>query len=201
MTVDHKTIAVYNEKAAEYAKHFDTDSKPGAHVRRFIEAVPTGGRVLDLGCGTAGASRHMLAAGLDVDAMDASPEMIRVAAHVNGVTARLGTFDDLNAKADYDGIWANFSLLHAPRDKLPDYLAAIATALRPNGTFHIGMKTGTGTTRDHINRKYTFVTQDELSALLNGAGFDIQTIMTGHEVGLAGTDDPWIVILSKVANA
>lgn len=197
MSVDKRTLATYNAKAQDYAARFDTDAKPGTHVRQFIEAVPKGARVLDLGCGTAGAARHMLAAGLDVDAVDASPEMVRVADTVNGVRARVATFDDLDAVAEYDGVWANFSLLHAPRDKLADYIGAIARSLRPGGMFHIGMKTGVGEARDGIDRMYTYVTQDELTGLLNGAGFTIQSVLIGHGVGLAGTDDPWIVILSK----
>lgn len=201
MSVDQKTIAVYNEKAADYAARFDTNAKPGAHLRRFIEALPSGGDVLDLGCGTAGASRHMMAAGLNVDAMDASAEMIRVAAEVNGVTARQGTFDDLDAVDAYDGVWANFSLLHAPREKLPLHLAAIVRALRAGGVFHIGMKTGAGTTRDHLERKYTFVSETELRDLLTDAVLEIAAQDVGHEVGLAGTDDWWIVVMAVKPSA
>ena len=51
----------------------------------------------------------MLDAGFVVDAVDASDAMVRVAAQVNNVTVRLGTFDDITQVADYDGIWANFS--------------------------------------------------------------------------------------------
>ena len=201
MSVDQKTIAVYNEKAADYAARFDTNAKPGAHLRRFIETLPSGGDVLDLGCGTAGASRHMMAAGLNVDAMDASAEMIRVAAEVNGVTARQDTFDDLDAVDAYDGVWANFSLLHAPREKLPLHLAAIVRALRAGGVFHIGMKTGAGTTRDHLERKYTFVSETELRDLLTDAGLEIVAQDVGHEVGLAGTDDWWIVVMAVKPSA
>ena len=201
MSVDQKTIAVYNEKAADYAARFDTNAKPGAHLRRFIDALLPGGDVLDLGCGTAGASRHMMAAGLNVDAVDASAEMIRVAAEVNGVTARQGTFDDLDAVDAYDGVWANFSLLHAPREKLPLHLAAIVRALRAGGVFHIGMKTGAGTTRDHLERKYTFVSETELRDLLTDAGLEIVAQDVGHEVGLAGTDDWWIVVMAVKPSA
>jgi SAM-dependent methyltransferase len=197
MTVDPKTLATYNANATKYAARFDTDAKPGTHVKRFIAAVIDGGRVLDLGCGTAGASRHMLAAGLEVDSMDASPEMIRVAAEVNGVTARLGTFDDLDAVAAYNGVWANFSLLHAAREDLPRYLGAIATSLRDGGIFHIGMKTGTGTRRDHLDRRYTFVEEAELQGLCEDAGIDVIETDRGHEVGLAGTNDWWVAMMGR----
>ena len=65
------------------------------------------------------------------------------------------------------------------------------------GFFHIGMKTGNGEARDHLDRKYTFVGEDELRGLLVAAGFEIMAQDTGHEVGLAGTDDWWIVLMAQ----
>ncbi len=195
MSVDPKTLAVYNEKAADYATVFDQSGTPGAHLARFIAAVQGGGRVVDLGCGPGGSARMMMDAGLDVDAMDASPEMVKFACE-KGVAARVATFDDLSGDAINDGVWANFSLLHAPRDMLPVYLAAISKSLRSGGVFHIGMKTGEGTKRDHLERKYTFVAEPELRHLLEDAGLQIVAQDTGHEVGLAGTDDWWVVLMA-----
>lgn len=194
---DQKTIAVYDAKAEDYAARFDGGDGPGAYLGRFIGALPEDGRVLDLGCGTGSAAGHMVADGLVVDAVDASREMVRMANLKDGVTARQASFDDLDAVAAYDGVWANFSLLHAPRDMLPVHLAAIARSLKDTGLFHIGMKTGEGEKRDQIDRKYTFVSAAELRRLLENAGFDILAQDTGHEVGLAGTDDWWIVLMAQ----
>lgn len=199
MTVDAKTIAVYDAKAADYAARFDTDEKPGAHLLRFINALPKDAHVLDLGCGPGTAAGHMSAAGLKVDAVDASAQMVRAANFKDGVTARQASFDDLNAHSEYHGVWANFSLLHAPRDHLLRHLEAIAHSLRDRGLFHIGMKTGTGAQRDRLERMYTFVSGPELRGLLETAGFEILAQDTGHEVGLAGTDDWWIVLMAQKA--
>lgn len=197
MSTDPKTIAVYDAQAHDYATKFDSWGKPGAQLKRFMDALPDSGHVLDLGCGPAGSSKHMIAAGFTVDAVDASAEMVRMASKVNGVIARVATFDDLDATAAYDGVWANFSLLHAPRVDLPRYLGAIATALRPGGIFHIGMKLGTGAHRDGIDRLYTYVSVEELSSLLTEAGFTLSDIDEGAEVGLAGTLDPWVVMMGR----
>lgn len=193
MSADEKTIAVYDAKAEEYASHFDPDGKPGAQLTRFINALPERGHVLDLGCGPARSARHMLDAGLIVDAVDASEEMVRVAAEKNNVSVRLGTFDDITQVAAYDGVWANFSLLHAPKDRLPHYINAIAHALRNQGVFHIGMKVGEGMSRDAIDRRYTYVTPTLLDGLLADAGLKVTATEEGHEIGLAGTNDPWVV--------
>ncbi len=196
MSVDPKTLAVYNEKAADYEATFDHGGKPGAHLARFIATIPAGGRVLDLGCGPGGSARVMVQAGLDVDAVDASPEMVRFA-QTKGIAARVATFDDLDEADEYHGVWANFSLLHAPREKLAVHFNAIARALRVGGHLHVGMKTGTGNQRDRLERLYTFVEEAELTNLLQDVGFDVVTTETGSDVGLAGTNDPWVVLLAR----
>ena len=101
--------------------------------------------MLDLGCGPGLAATRMANAGLQVDAMDGSAEMVAMAAQHDGVTAWQATFDQITGTDIYDGIWANFCLLHASKEAMPHHLAAMVTALKPGGAFHIGMKTGSYT--------------------------------------------------------
>lgn len=191
---DRQTLDVYDARAREYHDRFGSD-RPGRHLRAFIGALAPGASVLDLGCGPGQSAAHMAAAGLVVHATDASAEMARIAATQPGVIARQASFDDLTEMAAYDGIWANFALLHAARTDMPRHLGAIAAALRPGGLFHLGLKTGTGANRDPLGRAYTYYERDELIGLLGAAGFAAPVYeATGHEVGLAGTDDPWIVL-------
>ena len=42
--------------------------------------------------------------------------------------ARQARFDELEVQGVYDGIWANFSLLHAPKSEFPGHLARIRRA-------------------------------------------------------------------------
>ncbi|MFZ1727111.1 MAG: class I SAM-dependent methyltransferase [Albidovulum sp.] len=197
MSVDPKTIAVYDAKAGDYADHF-ASAQPDRHLQDFIAALPQGAHVLDLGCGPANAAAFMRAAGMKPDPVDASPGMVALANQRHAIGARLATFDDIDGGAVYDGIWANFSLLHAARGDLPRHLSAIHRALKPGGIFHIGMKTGSGAARDGIDRLYTYVTRPELLGLLAGAGFAVMDITEGSEVGLAGTDDPFILVRAHV---
>jgi len=193
---DAKTIATYDAKARDYAKLVSTDA-PDASLLDFINALPAGGTVLDLGCGPATASAHMRAAGLAPDPVDASPGMVALANETHDIGARLGVFDDIDGVAAYDGVWANFSLLHAPRDDLPRHMAALARALKPGGLLHIGMKTGDGSKRDAMDRLYTFVAQDELTKLVTDAGLSVTWTKTGKERGMAGTMDPYILMRAR----
>lgn len=192
MRQDDETVGVYDARAAEYAAM--VGAKPDAALVAFMADIPAGGRVLDLGCGPAAASAHMRAAGLVPDPVDASQGMVDLANETYGIGARLGVFDDIAGVADYDGVWANFCLLHAPREALPRHLGAIAKCLKPFGQFHIGMKTGDGAQRDAIGRMYTYVTVAELREMLTDAGFKVTAERVGFEAGFAGTEDPFVVM-------
>jgi len=170
---------------------------PDATLQSFIDLMPRGGSVLDLGCGPGAASAHMRDAGLSPDPIDASTGMIAIAVKKFGLPARVGSFDDIAGTDVYDGIWANFSLLHAARDDLPHYLKALCKATKPGGIIHIGMKTGDGTDRDAIERLYTYVTVSELSGLLANAGYQVIYTKEGREAGLAGTIDPFVIMRGK----
>lgn len=193
MGVDAQTVALYNAKATEYLEKFQT-TDPNPRLLEFIDALPQGGNVLDLGCGPGNSAAVMRDRGLQVTALDASAEMAAIAKKLFDLNVTLGTFDDITGAAIYDGVWANFSLLHAPRTDMPRHLAAVHAALKPQGRFLIGLKSGTGEKRDALGRFYTYYTQDELTGLLDAAGFTIARIETGEEAGLAGPVEPWIIV-------
>lgn len=195
MSADRETLRLYDARAEDYAARFSGEG-PGTDLRDFMAELPPRARVLDLGCGPGTASVHMAEAGFDPDPVDASSGMVE-AARARGLNARLGSFDDIEGEGIYDGVWANFCLLHAPRDALPRHIAAIARALRPGGVFHIGMKTGTGEARDDLGRFYTFVTVDELTGLLNDAGLNVTHRREGAEKGFAGTVDPYVILRAR----
>ncbi|MEM1076496.1 MAG: methyltransferase domain-containing protein [Pseudomonadota bacterium] len=191
---DKETLKVYSQKADEYADLVSQTASNDPVFADFLAAVPDGGHVLDLGCGPGHYAAAMAKAGLTVTAFDPVPEMIAIAATHNGVTARQAGFDDLSDTAQYDGVWANFSLLHAPRAAVPGHLSRIRAALKPQGRFHIGVKTGSGETRDKIGRLYTYFSETELRGLLQDAGFAVTGRYEGVDKGLSGEDAHWICL-------
>ena len=152
MTVDQKTIQTYDQKAADYLTLVGTDGVD-EDLAHFINHIPTNGLVLDLGCGPGNSAAAMMKAGLQTEAIDASANMVALAREQYSVNARQASFADLDRQHYYDGIWANFSLLHASRDDFPDHITAIHRALKVGGFFHIGMKTGNGSKRDPPEEK------------------------------------------------
>lgn len=196
---DRETLAVYAERAADYAAKFG--NAPDRPLTAFMERLEPGARVLDLGCGTGNSAAALARAGFETVAWDASAEMVDIARRAHGVEAEVRAFDDLDAEHEFGGIWANFSLLHAPKAEMPAHLARIHRALKPGGIFHLGLKTGEGERRDALGRFYAYYTDAELTELLEEAGFTVKSRNFGAEEGLDGTVAPWIIVLAEARHA
>lgn len=192
---DSETIALYDARAQDYATQFSGGRDP--RLVQFIALMPAEARVLDLGCGPGRAAAQMALAGLDVDALDASSQMVTLANQHRGVRATCADFNSLDAVGLYDGIWANFSLLHAPRDQMPSHITAVATALKPRGWFAIGLKMGEGEKRDALGRFYTYYKDAEISRIMESVGLTIATRDFGAQKGFEGVHEPWIVLTAQ----
>ena len=193
---DRKTLDVYDQKAAEYRNLLAKDPATDGSVATFVDHLPHGARVLDLGCGPGTWARVMLAAGLVVDAIDASAGMVEEARAIPGLTVSQATFDALEGADLYDGIWANFSLLHAPKAEMPAHLARLRRLLKPGGVMHIGLKEGSGEARDALGRFYAYYTPEELTGLLAAEGMAVSGLRQGAGKGLDGTVAPWFTLLA-----
>ncbi|WP_281955429.1 class I SAM-dependent methyltransferase [Pseudophaeobacter arcticus] len=191
---DAETLGIYDDKAADYAAQNREHLLQDPRLHSFIAACPRGGRVLDLGCGPGTSAAVMVAEGLRADAMDASTEMVALANALEGVTAWQATFDEISADKVYDGIWANFSLLHAPRAAFTKHLAALKHSLKPGGVFYIALKLGKGEARDALGRLYTYYEEDELKDLLTTTGFTVVNCAFGQGKGLDGQMARWISV-------
>jgi predicted TPR repeat methyltransferase len=194
MSEDRQTLDVYDAQAAEYEARVAVKNTPG--LDGFIAALPHDAHVLDFGCGPGLTAKQMMDHGLTVDATDGSDAMVKRARN-HGVEARQALFHQIDGQALYDGIFANFSLLHLPRAQMPEMLVRIHRLLRPQGVLHIGVKLGTGDTRDDLGRYYTYYQQDELEELLTSAGFTLITHILGSGTGLDGRSSDWIVIHAR----
>ncbi|MCH2068062.1 class I SAM-dependent methyltransferase [Shimia sp.] len=195
---DKGTLAVYAAAAGEYAKRFarvaESDVDQFSDLAAFFELLPDNGLVLDLGCGPGQWAAKIREAGYRVEGMDASPEMAALAKERFDLDVTVGVFEDLDASGVFDGIWANFSLLHAPKAAMPEHLNRIHRALKPSGAFHIGTKLGEGEDRDHLGRFYSYYQAEELTVLLEEAGFTVVRKRTGSAVGLAGSKDTFVIL-------
>ncbi len=149
--------------------------------------LPKSGQVLDFGCGAGWASKAFQDAGFEVTAWDASAGLVAQVKHLHGINAVCASFQDLNEDAKFNGIWASYSLQHAAREQMPDILARISKALKPNGILYIGVQRGPQTLRDALGRLYCHYQPDALRGLLTAAGMVDINITLGSGKNYDGT--------------
>lgn len=165
--MDEATLQFYRSNARSYA---DWAKAPSTRLRGFLALLPSGGSILELGCGAGNHSAVMLAEGFSVRANDGSPEMAEIASQRLGHAVEAMRFDQLDAHEAYDGVWASACLLHVPRDELAGILARIHRALRPSGVFYASYKMGEGDGRDSLGRYYNYASPEWLEATYASAG-------------------------------
>lgn len=195
---DAQTIALYDAEIASYAATLNWDT-PDEDLKRFLKALPARADVLDLGCGPGHAAKLIAEAGHRVTATDASAGMAAYARRQPGITARQAVFEDHTEVAAYDGIYANFSLLHARLTDLPGHLKRLATTLKPGGVLHVSMKEGSGEQRDSLGRHYCYVILPDLQTLVSDAGFTCRSGEQGRLIGFDGVSTGYVVILAQKA--
>jgi SAM-dependent methyltransferase len=95
--------------------------------------------LLEIGAGTGQDSVFFQDAGLDVTAVDLSPEMVRKCRD-KGLSAAVRDVKHLDfPEESFDAVFTLNCLLHVPNDDLPEALSAIRAVLRPGGLVFVGL--------------------------------------------------------------
>jgi SAM-dependent methyltransferase len=193
--MDRATFDFYQNRAPYYTA--SGAQGPSRDLDPFLARLSPNARILELGCGGGRDAAHMIARGFDVDATDGVPAMARKANERHDVGARVMRFDELDAEAAYDAVWAYACLLHCPCGALPSVLARIHRALRPSGLHFGSYKLGTGEGRDLLGRLHNFPTFDWLCEQYVEAGFAL--VETEIYAGRAcdGTQRDWAAITAE----
>lgn len=138
----HPTLTYYNQNAAQfYAGTVTVDF--AAHHQRFLSHLPKPAIILDFGCGSGRDTKAFLDQGYQVEAIDGSVELCRLATDYTGIKVRHMLFQELSEVDRYHGIWACSSILHLPKAELSDVMRKMSAALKPNGIIYASFKYGT----------------------------------------------------------
>ena len=141
MTDIDKTLKYYNENAQFFAS--GTVSVKFTEVQdKFLEKLNSDAYILDFGCGAGRDTKYFLSRGYQVDAVDGSEQLCRIASEYTGIKVRQMLFQELDEKEKYDGIWACASILHLPKKQLREVLENMYAALKSEGWIYISFKYG-----------------------------------------------------------
>ena len=107
------------------------------YVSYFIDALPRGSDLLDLGCGAGTPTTKRLAEHFTVTGVDISRCQIeRARRNVPNASFIRADMTSLRLpQCSFDAVTAFFSIIHVPRDEQSELLESIADWLRPNGVF------------------------------------------------------------------
>jgi trans-aconitate methyltransferase len=137
-------VAYYRALAPEYVADAGidgvTEETYNAATRTFnaaLESASPLGEVLELACGPGTFTSELARRATSIDALDASPEMLEIAAartaqatNVRFVQADLFTW---TPNRPYDFVFFGFWLSHVPPERFASFWSTVASALAPNG--------------------------------------------------------------------
>lgn len=155
----------YETQAEEYCEstvHLDLHEL----YEPFLIELSPGAHILDAGCGSGRDTKAFLERGYRVTAIDASPELVRLATRFTGHPCQVLAFQEMEFREEFNGIWACASLLHIPKAEMKDVMTRFVRALKSDGVFYISLKEGEGERVAEDGRFFSYYTADSFRKLL-----------------------------------
>ncbi len=160
----NKTINYYDTNAKEFVEGtLNVDFK--VTQDKFINKLPAKGYILDFGCGSGRDTKYFLAKDFNVDAIDGSIELCKIASEYTNIKVRHMYFNELSIVNKYDGIWACSSILHLSLDDLVDVFKRMSKALKDEGIIYTSFKYG-DFSGERNGRFFTDMTEDSFANLI-----------------------------------
>ncbi len=125
----------------------------------FLKLLEPGAHILEAGCGSGRDAKAFLERGYQVTAFDGSAKMVQLAAEYTGLPVQHMTFQEMDFSGEFDGLWANASLLHVPLNELPDVFQKCIAALKIGGIWYAGFKEGQHPRTSPDGRHFTNFTE------------------------------------------
>lgn len=168
---------------------------------RFCGLLPKGGSILDAGSGSGRDSLAFSRMGYEVEAFDASKEMVDATLRRAGVPTCLMSFQDIQLNRKFDGIWACASLLHVPRIELINVLNQLSRHLHPNGVLYASFKYG-DTEREKDGRYFNDLNEELLNKhLANVESLELLEVWKTSDRRQERSSETWLnCILEKAAD-
>ncbi|MCI9315633.1 MAG: class I SAM-dependent methyltransferase [Lachnospiraceae bacterium] len=192
------TLTYYNQNATRfYAATVSVEFT--ATQQRFLSYLPASASILDFGCGSGRDTKAFLDQGYQVEAIDGSEELCKLATRYTGIQVRHILFQDLNAISKYDGIWACSSILHLPGEELINVMRRMSIALKQGGIIYTSFKYGTFS-GERNGRYFTDMTEVAFARFIRNIGeLHIEEHWITFDARPGRGDEKWLnLILRKI---
>lgn len=193
------TIQTYRENFEKYASK--TALAPigpfKEWIDRFAALLPRGATVFEIGSATGRDARYLAAKGFKVTCTDVVPGVLDRLSVEGFETAE---FDFRNyPKAEwignFDGVFANAALLHAPQDVFENALKNVTRMLKPRGVFAFSLKAGEGeeVTSEKMDapRYFNYHSEPEIRGILTALSLEILSVTDAEE-------GKWLHVIGQV---
>ncbi|MFA7658968.1 MAG: class I SAM-dependent methyltransferase [Candidatus Gastranaerophilaceae bacterium] len=159
-----ETIDWYDKNAEMYFNETNIVSMEEEYPP-FLKHLPSGGEILDAGCGSGRDSKAFSQMKYKVTAFDASEQLAKLASINTGLKVINTTFADFKSAKKFDGIWAWASLLHVPKDEFEQSLMNLINHLKGGGVLFASMKEECLEEKDFKGRGFNYVNFEELKSI------------------------------------
>lgn len=178
----------YATRAAEYTSLLgaveDMHQLDQRRIERWSEQLS--GPAIDAGCGPGHWTDFLYQRGVEITGVDFVPEFIESArVRFPGVPFRVSSIRALDlADGSLKGVLAWYSLIHLAPTDLPQVLSELVRVLGPQGHLLAGFFEGaSGEPLDHAITKAYYWSVDQMSRLLDDAGFEVLDVETRQDHG------------------
>ncbi len=159
------TLDFYEKHSQEYYKS-TVDLDMHELYDLFLRELPPGAHILDAGCGSGRDTKAFLERGYRVLAIDASVKLAQLATVFTRQRCEVLSFQKMDFREQFDGIWACASLLHVSKREMHDVMHRFIQALKPGGIFYLSLKEGEGEHIGEDGRFFNYYTADSFRELL-----------------------------------
>lgn len=190
------TLDYYNQNAKEFA--LGTVSVDFHETQnKFLTLLNKKDLVLDFGCGSGRDTKYFLEHNINVEAIDGSAELCKIASDYTGICVKHMLFQELNAKEKYNGIWACSSILHIPKHDLKQVLIKMANALKEKGIIYTSFKYGNFEGERNGRYFVDFTEETFQKFIMDVDNLKIEEIWVTGDVRVGRNEEQWLNLIMR----
>lgn len=193
------SIEYYSKYANIYFEN-TVDINMEVVLDKFIELLPEGATVLDLGCGSGRDSFYLIEKGFDVTALDGSKQLCELAEIHIGQDVLNMRFEDIDFENVFDGIWACASLFHIKAKDIDAIMDKIIRSLKMDGILYMSFKYGdfSGIRNERYFEDYDTRALKEI--ISRHEELEILDLWKSSDIRIEMDNDMWIHVIVKKIN-